>query len=98
MKFAPYHAKGIDFKGGSFADTVFENMAYIRSDLTDSLFEGRSRWDPGAQQLHRRDRKGREWILTLDNPFVVIQGEAFNLTYPVRRDGEGPFTCRSIPC
>jgi N-acetylmuramoyl-L-alanine amidase len=89
LEFAPYHAKGIDFNGGVFADTVFENMPYIRSELMDSLLGGYSRWVPSAQQLHFQDKKDRQWILTLDNPFVVIQGEVFNLTYPVRRDAEG---------
>jgi len=92
MDFLPYHGSGpgaIDFPGGSFADAVFEDMPYVRSDLMDSLFGGRSEWVPSAQQLHLKDKKGREWILTLDNPFVVVQGEVFNLTYPLRRDAEG---------
>ncbi len=87
-KFPPYHGQDVVFHGGSFADTTFDDMAYVASNLMDSLFKGRSRWFPDAQQLRLRDAKKREWVFTLDNPFITVDGEVFNLTYPVRRTAD----------
>src|SRR4051812_37705230 len=89
FEFPAQHGAGFSFRGGSFDDTSFEDISYVRSDLVDSLFGGVSHWNPAAQQLHMRDRKGREWIFTLDDPFMAVDGQVFNLTYPARRDAEG---------
>ena len=51
-------------------------------------FGGDARWEAGAQQLRWKDGAGRDWTFTVDNPFIVVQGQAYNLTYPVRRGPE----------
>ena len=90
-EFAPLRTTGtanMTFSGGTFADTTFEDVAYVSSELLTQVFAAAPRWEPAAQQLHLRDPAGREWTLTLDNPFVAVQGKTYNLTYPVRRGPE----------
>jgi len=89
MDFPAYESKDIHFKGGSYSDTTFEDIPYVRVDFLEELFGGASKWVPGAQQLKFRTANGREWVFSLDNPFLSVGGEMFNLTYPVRRDAEG---------
>jgi N-acetylmuramoyl-L-alanine amidase len=81
-------AMDIQFPGGSYADTVFEEVPYVSAEFLADLFGQVSRWDPQGQQLHVEGAGKREWIFTLDNPFVTVQGDAYNLTYPVRRGPE----------
>jgi N-acetylmuramoyl-L-alanine amidase len=78
----------VNFRGGTFADTTFEDVAYVSGEFLGDLFANAPRWEPSAQQLRVKDTKGREWSFTLDNPFMAVQGEVFNLTYPVRRGPE----------
>ena len=44
LDFPAYRTNGIAFNGGTFVDTVFENVPYVGSDLVDSLFQGSSKW------------------------------------------------------
>lgn len=81
------------FAGGTFADTTFEDVAYVSAEFLGELFAAKPRWEPAAQQMRLRDAKGREWVFTLDNPFVAVTApggktDTYNLTYPVRRGPE----------
>jgi N-acetylmuramoyl-L-alanine amidase len=81
-------SEGIRFAGGAFADTTFEEVPYVSAEFLTALFGHASRWEAAAQQLRLKDGRDREWSFTLDNPFVSIGSEVFNLTYPVRRGPE----------
>ena len=78
----------INFPGGSVADTTFEDVPYVSDEFLADLFGQYPKWDPQAQQLRVQGVGKREWIFTLDNPFVSVQGQLYNLTYPVRRSPE----------
>ena len=66
-------------------DTLFDNMLYVSSQLVEHIFNTESRPVPVRQKYIIPDREGREWYLTVDNPYIVIGEEVYNLTYPVRR-------------
>ncbi len=74
--------------GAGSVDTVFDDIPYVSAGFLDSLFGAKESWRPQTRQLQLRDREGREWIFTQDNPFVSIGGEMFNLTYPLHREAE----------
>lgn len=88
IEFPPLQSNGVVFGGGVFADSSFEDVAYVSAGFLAELFTRTPQWDPAAQQLRLRDPKGREWSFTLDNPFIAVQGAVYNLTYPVRRGPE----------
>ncbi len=88
ISFPPARTSEVAFGGGTFADTTFEDVAYVTADFMAQLLAATPRWDPAAQQLSLRDAVGREWTFTLDNPFFAVQGRTYNLTYPVRRGPE----------
>jgi N-acetylmuramoyl-L-alanine amidase len=88
LEFPPLHNTEVTFGGGVFADSSFEDVAYVSTEFLGELFASAPRWEPAAQQLRLRDPKGREWSFTLDNPFIAVQGVVYNLTYPVRRGPE----------
>jgi N-acetylmuramoyl-L-alanine amidase len=83
-------ARSVDnpFAGGSYADTSFEDVPYVSAEFLADLFGQTTLWDPQAQQLRVQGAGKREWVFTLDNPFVSLQGQVYNLTYPVRRGPE----------
>jgi N-acetylmuramoyl-L-alanine amidase len=87
-EFPPIQAAGVTFGGGAFADSSFEDVPYVSAEFLGDLFASALRWEPAAQQLRVRDPRGREWSFTLDNPFMAVAGEVYNLTYPVRRGPE----------
>jgi N-acetylmuramoyl-L-alanine amidase len=76
------------YAGGTYADTSFEDVPYVSAEFLADLFGQSTRWDPQAQQLHVQGGGKREWVFTLDNPFVSVQGAVYNLTYPARRGPE----------
>lgn len=78
----------VTYNGGTYADTSFEDVAYVSSEFLGDLFSAAPQWDGDAQQLSLLDPKGRAWSFTLDNPFFAVQGKVHNLTYPVRRGPE----------
>ena len=88
VEFPPLQNAEVVFGGGTFADTAFEDVTYVSAELLGALFGSTPQWQPAAQQLRLRDRKGRTWSFTLDNPFVAVEGTVYNLTYPVRRGPE----------
>lgn len=93
VTFPPYvsdarSATPVNFSGGAFADTSFEDVDYVSAEFLGGLFSAPARWDADAQQLSVTDPKGRAWAFTLDNPFFSVQGTVHNLTYPVRRGPE----------
>jgi len=85
LDFLPQRKGDFTFSGGSFTDTAFEGTPYVTSVLLDSLLGGASDSKPGNMQWKWRDRRGREWIFTEDNPFVSVSGEIFNLIFPPYR-------------
>ncbi len=86
MEFTAYQKQGMHFSGGTFSDTLFENIPYISRDLLDSIFGGKGQWFPAGQQFKTKDQKGRPWVFSLDNPFILFAGQVYNFTYPIRRD------------
>lgn len=93
VSFPPYvsdarAATPVNFSGGAYADTSFEDVDYVSAEFLGGLFSAPARWDADAQQLSVTDPKGRAWAFTLDNPFFSVQGTVHNLTYPVRRGPE----------
>jgi N-acetylmuramoyl-L-alanine amidase len=90
LQFPEYRNRGMDvkFAGGAYADTTFEDVPYVSAEFLADLFGQAARWEPQAQQLHIHGGGKREWVFTLDNPFISVQGDVYNLTYPVRRGPE----------
>ncbi len=84
----PASSTPVTFQGGNYADTSFEDVAYVSAEFLGDLFSSPPRWDGDAQQLSLLDPRGRAWSFTLDNPFFSVQGKVHNLTYPVRRGPE----------
>jgi N-acetylmuramoyl-L-alanine amidase len=73
---------------GTFPDTAFEGVRYVSSRLLESLFRREGAWVPERQKFVLDDSSGRKWYFTLDNPYINIGDEVFNLIYPVRRGPE----------
>lgn len=90
LQFPEYRNRGMDvkFAGGAYADTTFEDVPYVSAEFLADLFGQAARWEPQAQQLRLHGSGKREWVFTLDNPFISVQGDVYNLTYPVRRGPE----------
>jgi N-acetylmuramoyl-L-alanine amidase len=90
VQFPAYRSRAVDvqFAGGAYPDTSFEDVPYVSAEFLADLFGQASRWDPQAQQLHIQGGGKREWVFTLDNPFISVKGDVYNLTYPVRRGPE----------
>ncbi len=88
VEFPAHRGGGVAFGGGTFADTTFEQVSYVSSEFLASLFGTPARWDPLAQQQTITGPGRKDWVFTLDNPFMTVQGEVYNLTYPVRRGPE----------
>lgn len=88
LEFPPLRNASVDFAGGVFADSAFEDVAYVSAEFLEELLSAPARWDPASQKLLLTDGRGRPWSFTLDNPFVAVQGRVYNLTYPVRRGPE----------
>ncbi len=84
----PSSTTPVTYNGGIYADTSFEDVAYVSAEFLGDLFSAVPQWDGDAQQLSLLDPKGRAWSFTLDNPFFSVQGKVHNLTYPVRRGPE----------
>ncbi len=77
-----------NWKGGSFPDTSFENILYVSSQFLESVFGHEGSWVPDRQKLVLTDVTGKKWIFTLDNPYMNIGDEVYNLGFPVRRGPE----------
>ena len=74
--------------GGTFADTSFEGVRYVSSQFLESLFGREGSWVPDRQKFVIPDSSGRKWYFTVDNPYMNIGDDVFNLIYPVRRGAE----------
>ena len=90
LQFPAHRSRAMDvqFAGGAYADTAFEDVPYVSAEFLADLFGQSTTWDPQAQQLRVQGAGKREWVFTLDNPFASVQGQVYNLTYPVRRGPE----------
>lgn len=76
------------WNGGSFPDTTFEGVRYVSSQFLESLFGREGAWVPDRQKFVIPDSTGKKWFFTLDNPYMNIGDEVFNLGFPVRRGPE----------
>jgi N-acetylmuramoyl-L-alanine amidase len=74
--------------GGSFPDTSFEGVRYVSSLFLENLFGREGAWVPDRQKFVIPDSSGKKWFFTLDNPYMNIGDEVFNLGFPVRRGSE----------
>ncbi len=74
--------------GGSFPDTTFEGIRYVSSQFLENLFGKEGVWVPDRQKFVLPDSAGKKWYFTLDNPYISIGDEVFNLGFPVRRSAE----------
>ena len=74
--------------GGSFSDTSFEDVRYVSSQLLENLFGHEGAWVPDRQKFVIPDSAGIKWYFTLDNPYMNVGDEVFNLGFPVRRGPE----------
>ena len=66
-------------------DTVFEGVRYVSTSFLEDLFGQEGGWVPDRQKYVVTDSTGRRWTFTLDNPYMNIGDEVFNLGFPVRR-------------
>jgi N-acetylmuramoyl-L-alanine amidase len=66
-------------------DTVFEGVRYVSTTFLEDLFGQEGGWVPDRQKYVVTDSTGRRWTFTLDNPYMNIGDEVFNLGFPVRR-------------
>ncbi len=82
---------GFEFKQRTFPDTVFEGIPYVSPAILESVFGQRGVWIPDRQKYRIVDGTGAAWFFTLDNPFLIIDDEPYNLIYPVRRGPEKLF-------
>jgi N-acetylmuramoyl-L-alanine amidase len=76
------------WKGGTFRDTTFEGVRYISSQFLESLFGREGTWVPDRQKFVISDSTKKKWYFTLDNPYMNIGDDVFNLGFPVRRGPE----------
>lgn len=74
--------------GGTFPDTSFEGVRYVSSRFLESLFGREGGWVPDRQKFVIPDSSGKKWYFTIDNPYMNIGDDVFNLIYPVRRGPE----------
>jgi len=84
----PVNAAPGRWAGGTFPDTSFEGVRYVSSQLLESLFGREGAWVPDRQKYVIPDSSGKKWFFTLDNPYMNIGDEVFNLSFPVRRGSE----------
>jgi N-acetylmuramoyl-L-alanine amidase len=73
------------WQGGNFPDTSFEGMRYVSTAFLESLFGKEGSWVPDRQKFVIADAAGRKWTFTLDNPYMNVGDEVFNLGFPLRR-------------
>lgn len=73
------------WRGGAFPDTVFEGVRYVSTLFLENLFGREGSWVPDRQKYVVTDSTGRKWTFTLDNPYMNIGDEVFNLGFPMRR-------------
>lgn len=73
------------WQGGAYPDTVFEGVRYVSTVFLETLFGREGSWVPDRQKYVVQDSAGRKWTFTLDNPYMNIGDEVFNLGFPVRR-------------
>lgn len=73
------------WQGGAFPDTVFEGVRYVSTLFLENLFGREGTWVPDRQKYIVTDSTGRKWTFTLDNPYMNIGDEIFNLGFPMRR-------------
>lgn len=66
-------------------DTVFEGVRYVSTSFLEALFGQEGGWVPDRQKYVVTDSTGRRWTFTLDNPYMNIGDEVFNLGFPMRR-------------
>jgi N-acetylmuramoyl-L-alanine amidase len=78
----------MSWPGGTFPDTLYEGMQYVSSLFLESLFSSEGAWIPDRQKFVLADSSGKKWYFTLDNPYMNIGNEVFNLGFPVRRGPE----------
>jgi len=86
------YAVNLEFKNNlgstvvrQLADTSFDNTSYISAELLEYLFRNRGTPVLERQKYIIKDHKGISWYLTVDNPYILIGNEVYNLTFPVRR-------------
>jgi N-acetylmuramoyl-L-alanine amidase len=75
------------WQGGNFPDTSFE-VRYVSAAFLEGLFGKEGSWVPDRQKFVIADQSGRKWTFTLDNPYMNIGDDVFNLGFPVRRGPE----------
>jgi N-acetylmuramoyl-L-alanine amidase len=74
--------------GGIFPDTSFEGVRYVSCRFLESLFGREGSWVPDRQKYLVADSSGKKWYFSLDNPYMNIGDEVYNLGFPVRRGPE----------
>ncbi len=86
-----YQGKSFTWSAQTFPDTVFEGVPHVSPEILEFLFDKKGVWIPDRQKFRIVDGTGAAWYFTLDNPFLVIDDEPYNLIYPVRRGPEKLF-------
>ncbi len=79
---------GGNVKTYSESDTLFEGIRYVSSRFLETLFGHEGAWVPDRQKFLIPDSSGKKWYFTLDNPFINVDEEVYNLGFPVRRGPE----------
>lgn len=88
LELKPSAPQASRWQGGAFPDTVFEGVRYVSTQFLENLFGREGSWVPDRQKYVVTDSTGRKWTFTLDNPYMNIGDEVFNLGFPVRRGPE----------
>ncbi|HLP43140.1 MAG TPA: N-acetylmuramoyl-L-alanine amidase, partial [Fibrobacteria bacterium] len=85
LELKPLNRQDSRWQGGAYPDTTFEGMSYVSTLFLESLFAREGSWIPDRQKYVISDSAGRRWTFTLDNPYMNIGDEVFNLGFPARR-------------